>query len=102
MHDTGLNEKSFDRPDREKYWKELSIEEKIERMRVVVKDLMHDHGRLNDLTTQVMLEFEKHEHHEGKILLPMRTVNNDLLSRSYSPTAKRYIGNPKNPDETYF
>ena len=99
-----MNEKNEfgSQPNREKFWKELSIEEKIERMRVVVKDLMHDHGRLNDLVTQVMFEFEKHEHHDGEIMLPMRTVNNDLLSRSYSPTAKRYIGRLEKPDECYF
>lgn len=87
---------------REKYWKELSIEEKIERMRVVVKEEMRSSTHLDELLNQVMFEFEKHEHHDGKILLPMRTANNDFMRTDYSPGRKRHIGKPVNPDEVYF
>ena len=99
QNDNTLNDRQL---GREKYWKEISIEEKIERMRAVVNELMRDHARLNDLVIQTTSEFEKHEHHDGKIMFSMRALNEYRISDSYFPGKKARADKSKNPDETYF
>ena len=92
-------------PMREKYWKELSIEEKIERTREQEKRTQMRLDDLYNLVQRVVVEFEKHEHHDEKILLPI-----PITSFGYSgemigaeTTLKRMrTGKSENPDEVYF
>ena len=52
---------------REKYWKELTIEGKIERMREIVKRLQGENGFLQNR----IHSFENHQHLGDKIVVPI-------------------------------
>ena len=56
-----------DRPCREKYWSELSIEEKIERTRNQVKSLQSQIGHLDQKIDQLL----EHAHFDGKIVITL-------------------------------
>ncbi len=51
---------------REKFWKELSIEEKIERMRNAVKGIDANLSA----TRTVLRKIEKHSHQDNKLVIP--------------------------------
>lgn len=55
------------RPGREKYWSELAIEEKIERMRIQIKSLQSQVGHLDRKIDQLL----EHSHSGGKIVIPL-------------------------------
>lgn len=79
---------------REKYWKELSIEEKQERLREVVKTQEHKIKELNELLFAISVQFNAHIHVDGKLFMPINT-RTDMMglitNRSHS-----------NKDEVYF
>jgi len=74
---------------REKYWSELQLEEKIERMRKMVKILMREVGELND----TIAKLRKHSHLDsGEIVVKWDADG----PRFYSGRTKRH------PDEEFF
>ena len=62
-------EKDFSGPCREKYWSEISIEEKIERMRKEVKSLQREIRSLGDL----LQNLSEHNHLNNEIVMPLRS-----------------------------
>lgn len=84
--------------DREKYWKELTPDEKIERMRTEVKGVQRSQSTLWDLVNNFVLQMESHEHLNGKIVSPIRNPIGMGMGMEVglrpSPSA--------NPDEVYF
>lgn len=58
-------------PSREKYWKELSIEEKIERMRWVVTTRLEQLERQVDRLAEKLDRLELHEHGARGIVIPL-------------------------------
>ena len=79
----------------DKYWKELTPDEKIERMRSEVKNLKISNSNLWDLVNNLMLQMESHEHLNGKVVLPlMGRIGMGGMEVRLAPSA--------NPDEVYF
>ena len=75
---------------REKYWSEVTIEEKIERTRREVKSLQ---SQINFVSRKVDQLLE-HFHAEGKIIIPLNRYDDNPKEESRS----RGIGK----DEVYF
>lgn len=55
-------------PVRPKHWKELTADEKIERMRERVQQLQSQ----NDTLRNIVEDLRKHEHIDGGIVVPMK------------------------------
>ena len=55
---------------REKYWSELSIEEKIARMRLVVKSQADEVQNLRTIVSGLVAKFEAHSHEGGRVMIP--------------------------------
>ena len=62
-------EKDFPRITREKYWGELTTEEKIERMREQVKNLQRE---IRDLGSLIQ-SLSEHSHLNNEIVMPLRS-----------------------------
>ena len=76
----------------EKYWKELSIEEKIERMRWQVKMIQHQMEEMLRRISTVEDISSTHSHVDGRVMKP---VGLDSIHQ--------FVGRPfKDTDETYF
>ena len=88
---------AFGGQGREKYWKELSTEEKIERMRQILKIAQRTSESIDTKVDKLNGEFDIHQHHDGKIMLPRQ---NDSFRRIGAHD--RIVTNPTNPDEVYF
>lgn len=56
---------------REKYWRELSIEEKIERMRMIVKQRDYHIEQLETAITKLQREFPTHKHADGQVTIAL-------------------------------
>lgn len=61
----------LDMAQREKYWKELSIEEKIERLREVVKQRDYKIQELESEVLRLKADFPEHAHQDGKVMTPV-------------------------------
>lgn len=55
---------------REKYWSELSIEEKIGRMRQIVRSQREQLQHLDRIVSGLMAKFEAHSHDAQRVLIP--------------------------------
>ena len=100
-------EKEICGPSREKHWSELSQEEKIERVRGVVKTQEKMLKSLQKSFYWLQTFIEKHSHsNDGKLL--MRIGDDELRQASevLSPPpcipGGRLMGKPENKDEVYF
>ena len=98
-------EKESCMPCRDKYWSELGIEEKIERMRGVVNSQQERLESLQESFYRLQTFVEKHSHdNDGKLLI--RVDGNELRqTNDFSLTSydrKMVIGKPENKDEVYF
>jgi hypothetical protein len=60
---------------REKYWKELSDTEKIERLRTILKRKESSISALESMFYKLTRLFEEHIHHDGKLVMPIRARN---------------------------
>ena len=78
---------------RGKYWKELTMKEKIERMRDIVKNLQTDRRRLQNKVACLRRETVHHKHKGGEVLIPMIDHAIDYPSS----TLEKALG-----DEVYF
>ena len=85
-------------PSREKYWKELSIEEKIERMRQQVKLTQYQETDTRETVMRLAENFSRHEHGERGITVALDVA----ASRPMMEIKGRRTGRPVNPDEVYF
>lgn len=74
---------------RPSYWKELSIEDKIERMRDVVKGIQNQNDRLE----RRIRELSVHDHKDGKLIVPFD---------EYGRGSGTILSRQQNPDEVYF
>ncbi len=81
-------------PQREKYWKELNSEEKIERMRDIVVSLKSQVFNLNSAIDSLNSCIISHIHDDGKVFIPIK-----IGERNYSCED---IPRPRNLDEVYF
>lgn len=62
-------------PSREKYWVELSIEEKIERIRIVIHDRDQRIRSLNSILRRLDRNFEHHQHdNTAGIVIPLNLI----------------------------
>ena len=80
---------------REKWWKELTADEKLERMRTVVKRQEGNISRLTDLIYVLKDNFGRHNHNNGDVSVLYES--RDKVEH-FSPMPK----SPQNPDEVYF
>ena len=90
-------------PCRDKYWSELDIEEKIERMRGIAKSQEERLGSLQESFYRIHAFIEKHSHdNNGKLL--MRIDGDELRQVGGFPFPPRETlsRNPGNKDEAYF
>jgi hypothetical protein len=76
---------------REKYWSELTTDEKVERMREQVKNLIRIVDRL-DYKLNLLL---RHSHHEGGVTIPI-----DECREAIGAIGGRV--KPENKDDVYF
>lgn len=92
--------------DREKYWKELSIEEKIERLRTVVKsnaEIIHFLEKLEHRINQIESSFTGHAHLNNHIVVDLRYAELDAYRTELSRFQRdSMVSKPANPDEVYF
>lgn len=95
-----MEEKAFDsdmgQSGREKYWKELSIEGKIERMRQQIKLSQYQETDTRETVMRLNENFSRHKHVDGQISVCLDVANSRPMQ--YSP-GKRISANP---DEVYF
>ncbi len=79
---------------RQKFWSELTIEEKVERMREVMKQKDQMISELWRVVEQ--LKVHTHAHHDGRILY-------DLGQRGYGMlSGEQWLRQDKKHDEVYF
>ena len=78
------------RPLREKYWSEIGIEEKVERMRREVKSLKSFMHVLSDKIDRLL----EHSHLEGKIVIPLDRYGRGGEENAFSAGGKK--------DDVYF
>ncbi len=73
---------SSDDIKREKYWRELTIEEKFERMRTFLKSFVSENSNLRS-RNQELEDFIWHHKHEanGEVTYPVKENNKYKLSR---------------------
>ena len=87
--------------NREKYWSELGIEEKLERMRMIVKGQNDEIRYLNERLSKVSKLFTQHQHSvDGKILLRIKSDFGGIYCQETPPPLN--ADKPKNLNEVYF
>ena len=86
-------------PSREKYWTELSIEEKSERMRQIVKHKDSQIEQLFDVVYKLKRQFEVHLHGDKSILVPINCNDDEKM---VNPRAFEVRRISKNENEVYF
>ena len=64
-------------PQREKYWKELTDTEKIERLRIVLKRKENKIDSLESMIYKLTRLFEEHIHLDGKLVMSIYARNLD-------------------------
>lgn len=90
---------SQDCVSREKYWVECSIEEKIERMRRIVKSQEAQIDGLRQRETEMRLRFEKHAHLENVLVIIQS--NSDIYGNGLIDGIERKNLN-QDPNTVYF
>ena len=62
-----------------KMWKDLTADEKIERMREQIKHLSYLVGNANGGVNDLKNDFQNHAHLDGKVVKDIKTYNAGLL-----------------------
>lgn len=78
---------------REKYWSELTIEEKVERTRLQIHKLSATLSEVKNLSENLGNKFCNHEHLNGKIMVDNKAIIVPVETR---------LKNPIKPDEVFF
>ena len=75
-----------------KMWKDLTADEKVERMRQEIKNFGNQLGNIQATLHQIRNDFAKHEHSNGKIMTPHEAFGSSGLVGSakalYNPKAE--------------
>lgn len=79
-----------------KMWRDLTSDEKIERMRETIKSLQYVIGELQRKSQNAINDFQNHEHLNGKIVKDIKTYNSEFSSTLISSQEKEESG------EVYF
>ncbi len=86
---------------REKYWNELGIEEKVERMRWAVKHRLDRLERLVRSLDEKVTKLEQHEHGgQGRLVIPLNTAPFGLASDSLD--MPRFLRDQEQKGEVFF
>ena len=64
-------DESMGMPSREKSWNELDVDQKLERMRQIVKQLTQHFGMVQEVVSSLRHAVQVHEHLNGKIVTPL-------------------------------
>lgn len=56
---------------RERYWGECSIEQKIERMRNIVRSMQEENHYLRELLSGLVSKFNSHSHEAQRVMIPV-------------------------------
>lgn len=66
---------------REKYWSELNDEQKVERIRIVVRELMSLTSRIESRLRRIEKQFEQHNHNSGVVVVPvtLQVIENEAF-----------------------
>ena len=62
-----------------KMWKDLNVEEKLERMREQIKYFQSNFGGINGQIQDLKNDFQNHNHLDGKVVKDIKTYNGGLL-----------------------
>lgn len=76
-----------------KMWKDLTADEKIERMREIVKHYEYLLSEASRKVNQLRTEFVNHNHLDGKVVKPISEYNNETLGASKSMANPQDIEN---------
>ena len=90
------------RPSREKFWKELSIEEKIERMRQQIKMTQYQETDTRETVMRLSENFNGHTHADGKICVNLNVAYAHPMQEVSRGYRGGMLGKSENPDEVYF
>lgn len=85
-------ENKIEQPQREKYWEELTADEKTERMRMVVRGLQQQVNGLKNRNYQLTDALRAHSHTEKDVVVPIR-----MMSEGGCPTDNVCCGNEEKP-----
>ena len=58
-----------------KYWKDLTVEEKLERMREIIKTIQNDRQKESGQISELYSKLFNHDHKDGKIVIPINLHN---------------------------
>lgn len=90
-----LNDVNQAGPMRQKYWSELGIEEKIERIREQVWLLIHKVDNMNDVVSML----QQHTHQDGVMVIPMNAPIGGGMGRV---GRARQVNRWEKDDDVYF
>lgn len=86
-------------PSRDKYWKELTVEEKVERMRINVKSMQHEVRTLQDDVETIF----KHAHDkDGKLVIIMNKEDRYQLRQRVNALGTGLLTPNRGEDESFF
>lgn len=85
-----------------RYWKDLTIEEKVERTREMVRSIQADHWKLSSQISELNGKLANHDHKDGKVVVPMNphsaSLGGGLMGASKTP----YGAEKEAKGEVYF
>jgi len=87
---------------REKYWKELTIVEQVERMRQIIKIQGEVIDGLRQEDTTMAVNFRNHLHHNDEIVYKEGVGKSSCSLPGASIVIGPGHGQQQNPDEAYF
>jgi hypothetical protein len=98
---TGTSVKNPGEPSREKYWSELTSDERVERLRQVIKSLQYRHDYTNEDMIKMQNHFYKHQHDaKGALIAPLTQYDGGLGGSLMGQVGVPTKGG--NPNEVYF
>ena len=82
---------------REKHWGELTLEEKVERTRIVVRNISDRTDRANNELYNIETDFDNHNHIDGKVVVERSKKTGGPVGHS---TGR--LNSKEDLDKTYF
>ena len=73
-----------------KMWKDLTVEEKVERMREQMKQDQYSRANIGGQVQDLKSDFQNHSHSEGKVVKDVKTYNSGIggLAKLSDPEAE--------------
>lgn len=85
------------------YWKDLTVEEKLERIREQVKFLQSQEWQKNSQISEINGKLANHDHKDGKVIVPMNPYGTSLgLTNTLSASKTPYGIEREAKGEVYF